>query len=131
VLNTYSDKKELLTIESLADVLYNKGDLIEFDGVDDIESIFDTLEYCKSELGDDIITELTVDVDNSVILDTKYGTEIKIQLLDEIRYQITFAMKIINDRLNNNLIVSSDLIDFTKGDSPVYTEGFQLEDKDE
>jgi hypothetical protein len=30
-------------------------------------------------------------------------------------------MKIINERLNNNLTVTG-LIDFTKGDSPVYIE---------
>jgi len=36
-------------------------------------------------------------------------------------------MKIINDRLNNNLDISNGLIDFTKGDSPVYTDDFKLE----
>jgi len=131
VLNTYTEKNELLTIESLADVIYNKGVKIQFSGIDNINAIFDTLEYCNSEYGSDTITKLTVDRDNSIVLDTNYGTKIKINLKDDIKYQITFAMKIINDRLNNNLTVNADLIDFTKGDSPVYTEDYQLEEKNE
>ena len=62
---------------------------------------------------------------------TEYGTFIKIKLDEDIKYQIVFAMKIINERLNNNLDVTNGLIDFTKGDSPVYTEDFKMEEYNE
>jgi len=65
------------------------------------------------------------------LLLTEYGTTIKIRLNEDIKYQIIFAMKIINERLNNNLTVSSGLIDFTKGDSPVYIEDFKMEEYNE
>jgi len=128
VLNIYNEKSQLLTIESLTDVIYNVGDKIEFNGTDNINAIFETLEYCLSEFGSDTINKLTVLNENSVLLDTEYGTKIKINLEDDVKYQMTFAMKIITERLNNNMTVTSDLIDFTKGDSPVYIEDFQMED---
>jgi len=40
-------------------------------------------------------------------------------------------MKIINERLNNNMDVTNGLIDFTKGDSPVYMEDFKMEEYNE
>jgi len=128
VLNIYNEKSQLLTIESLTDVIYNIGDTIEFNGTDNISAIFETLEHCLSEFGSDTINKLTVLNENSVLLDTEYGTKIKINLEDDVKYQMTFAMKIITERLNNNMTVTSDLIDFTKGDSPVYIEDFQMED---
>jgi hypothetical protein len=128
VLNIYKEKSELLTIESLTDVRYNVGDKVEFDGIDDINSVFETLDYCKSEFGSDTINKLTVLSSNAVLLDTEYETKIKINLKDDVKYQVSFAIEIITERLNNNLTVTSDLIDFTKGDSPVYVEDFQMED---
>lgn len=128
ILNIYNTKNELLTIESLTNVIYNIGDKIEFEGVENINAIFDTLEYCNSQFGNETISKLTVVGDNSVILETEYGTKIKINLKADTKYQITFAMKIITERLNNNLTVVSDLIDFTKGDSPVCIEDYQVEE---
>lgn len=128
VLNVYNEKSQLLTIESLTDVIYNVGDKIEFNGTDNINQIFETLDYCLSEFGSDTINKLTVLNENSVLLDTEYGTKIKLNLEEDVKYQMTFAMKIITERLNNNMTVTSDLIDFTKGDSPVYIEDFQMED---
>jgi cell division septal protein FtsQ len=129
VLDISGEKKQLLTIESLTDVLYNKGEIIQFAGIDDINSIFDMMYLLNEEYGNETVTRITVAVKNSTVLDTKYGTKIKVNLKDDSKYQITFAMKIINDRLNNNLTVTSGMIDFTKGDSPVYIEDYQMEDK--
>ncbi|MDF2675808.1 MAG: FtsQ-type protein [Bacillota bacterium] len=126
VLNIYNEKSELITIESLSNVIYNIGENISIDGIKDIKSIFLAAEYCLNEYGEGIINKITVSENNSIILNTKYGTKIKVSLSDDINYQISFAMNIINDRLNNNLTVASDLIDFTKGDSPVYVEDDQV-----
>lgn len=129
ILNIYNDKNELLTIESLTNVIYNVGDTISFDGIENINKIYETLEYCRNQFGDTTtINKLTVAGNNSIILDTEYGTKIKIDLEEDTKYQINFALKIITERLNNNLTVNSDLIDFTKGDSPVYIEEYQMEE---
>lgn len=128
ILNIYNDKNELLTIESLTNVIYNVGDKISFEGIENINTTFEALEYCNNQFGNDTINKLTVAGNNSIILDTEYGTKIKIDLEDDIKYQINFALKIITDRLNNNLTVNSDLIDFTKGDSPVYVEEYKMEE---
>lgn len=127
VLNVYNEKSNLITIESLTNVIYNIGDIVVFNGVDDVKKIFETLDYCTSEFGSDTINKLTVLNNNAVLLDTEYGTKVKVDLEDDVKYQISFAMEIITERLNNNLTVTSGLIDFTKGDSPVYIEDFQME----
>jgi len=122
VLRTSNDKLELLTIESYADVLYNIGDGIQFAGVESIEKVFEAVEYLNNEYGSDVIKSFKIDLNNSFVFETQYGTSVRLDLSEDINYQIVFAMKIINERLNNNLTVASGLIDFTKGDSPVYIE---------
>ncbi len=129
VLRTGSEKNELITIESLEDVLYNIGETIQITGVENVSSIFDTVDYINDEFGTETVKGLYIDSDNSFLLETEYGTYIRIRLDEDIKYQIVFAMKIINERLNNNLMVVNGLIDFTKGDSPVYAEDFKREDK--
>ncbi|MDD2493845.1 MAG: FtsQ-type POTRA domain-containing protein [Tissierellia bacterium] len=131
VLNIYNTKNNLLTIESLTNVRYNIGETIAFEGLENINTIFETLEYLSNVFGSETITKLTVATNNSILLDTEYGAKIKIDLNEDIKYQITFAMKIITERLNNNLTVSSGIIDFTKGDNPVYIEDYQMEETNE
>ena len=122
VLRTSTDKSDLLTIESYAEVEYNIGDSIQFAGIENIEDVFDAIEYLNNQYGTDAIKSCSVDQDNSFLFKTRYGTGVRLDLSEDINYQIVFAMKIINERLNKNLTVSSGLIDFTKGDSPVYIE---------
>ncbi len=131
VLNTYPKKNDLITIESLTDVLYNVGESIQFTGVEDIQPIFNMVDYIDGEFNEGKVKSLSVDANNSILLETEYGTFIRIKLGEDSEYQIVFAMKIINERLNNNLTVSNGLIDFTKGDSPVYTEDFKMEEYNE
>jgi len=131
VLRTAAEKNELLSIESLTDVIYNIGDSVQFDGIDNINKVFDTIEYINGEYGSETIKSMTADKNNSFLLATEYGTMIRIRLEEDIKYQIVFAMKIINERLNNNLTVAAGLIDFTKGDSPVYIEDFKMEEYNE
>ncbi len=131
VLRITDEKNELLSIESLANVIYNVGDVVEFDGIENIEIIFGTIEYLNGEIGSSTIISMIVAKNNSVFIETEYGTTIKLKLDEDIKYQIIFAMKIINERLNNNLAVASGLIDFTKGDSPVYMEDFKMEEYNE
>lgn len=131
VLRTGAEKNELLAIESLTDVLYNVGEKVQITGIENTNSVFQTIEYINSEFGTETVKSLKVSADNSFLVETEYGTFIKIKLDEDIKYQIIFAMKIINERLNNNMDVTNGLIDFTKGDSPVYTEDFKMEDYNE
>lgn len=128
VLRSGTEKNELLTIESLTDVLYNVGEKVEISGIENINSIFQTIDYIDKEFGSETVKSLKINSNNSFLLGTEYGTFIKIKIGEDIKYQIVFAMKIINERLNNNLDVSNGLIDFTKGDSPVYMEDFKMEE---
>lgn len=122
VLRTSIDKLDLLTIESYADVVYNIGDNIQFAGIESIENVFEAIEYLNNQYGSDAAIGCAVDLENSFLFKTQYGTTVRLDLSEDIDYQIVFAMKIIIERLNNNLTVSTGLIDFTKGDSPVYIE---------
>lgn len=131
VLKTDTISNELKTIESLTDVLYNVGEEIKFTGIDDVKSIFEAIDYIESEFDSETITSLWIDKSNSILLKTKYGAFVKMKLNEDIKYQAVFAMKIINDRLNNNLPVFNGLIDFTKGDSPLFIEDFNMEEYNE
>lgn len=128
VLRTDIEKSELLTIESYTDVVYNEGSAIQFEGIENSGKIFEATEFLSNEYGNETIKGFTVDINDSLIFETDYKTTVKIDLNEDINYQIVFAMKIINERLNNNLTVADGLIDFTKGDSPVFAEDFKLEE---
>lgn len=131
VLRCDIEKLELITIESYTNVVYNIGDTIQFDGIKSSEKIFNAIEYLINEYGSDTINSFNIGGNNSFLFETEYGTAVKIDLNEDINYQIVFAMKIINERLNNNLTVATGLIDFTKGDSPVYMEDFKMEEYNE
>ena len=129
VLRKSIEKFDLLTIESSTHVVYNIGDTVQFEGIESNDTIFKSIEFLNSEFGSETIRKTIAEDNNSLLFETEYGAMVKINLGDDIEYQIVFAMKIINDRLNNNLTVISGLIDFTKGDSPVYIEDFKLEEQ--
>lgn len=131
VLRTSTEKNALITIESLTDVLYNVGEIIQITGTENVQNIFQTIDYINSGFGSETVKNLHIDSNNSFLIETEYGTFIRIELDEDIKYQIVFAMKIINERLNNNLVVANGLIDFTKGDSPVYAEDFKMEEYNE
>jgi len=131
VLRTDIEKLNLITIESFTDVVYNIGDSIQFTGIESNERIFEAIEYLDKNFGYETIKSIKIDTNNSFLFETGHGTTVKIDLGEDIKYQIVFAMKIINERLNNNLTVSFGLIDFTKGDSPVYVEDYLLEEHNE
>lgn len=128
VLTSNIEKIDLITIESYTNIVYNIGESIQFEGIENIEKIFNAIEYLNNEYGSDMIRSFNIDINNSFIFETQYGTSVKIDLGQDVNYQIVFAMKIINERLNKNLTVASGLIDFTKGDSPVYIEDFKMEE---
>ncbi|WP_312700097.1 FtsQ-type POTRA domain-containing protein [Sedimentibacter sp.] len=131
VLKTDIANNQLKTIESLTNVLYNVGEEIKFTDIDDVNSIFEAIDYIESEFDSETVTNLWADKNNSILLETKYGTFIKMKLSEDVKYQAVFAMKIINERLNNNLPVFNGLIDFTKGDITIYAEDFNMEEYNE
>ncbi|HCX61307.1 MAG TPA: hypothetical protein DHU59_02590 [Clostridiales bacterium] len=130
-LKADTTNNQLKTIESLTDVLYNVGEEIKFTGIDNVKSIFEAIDYIESEFDSETVTNFWVNKNNSILLETKYGTFIKMMLSEDVKYQAVFAMKIINERLNNNLPVFNGLIDFTKGDITIYVEDFNMEEYNE
>ncbi len=131
VLRTDMQKLDLISIESYVNVVYNIGDSIEIEDLENFEKIFELIEYLNYEYGSDTIKDFKIDINNSFSFETLYGTSVRIDLDQDTKYQVVFAMKIINERLNKNLTVTSGLIDFTKGDSPVYIEDFRMEEYNE
>lgn len=127
VLNIYSEKSELKTIESLTDVIYNVGEEIKFSGVENNNKLFSIFELLKSKFGSDSVKNISILTKNCILLDTEYNTKIKLSLDEDLLYQMTFAIEIITERLSESLSVANGLIDFTKGESPVYIEEFQME----
>ena len=66
--------------------------------------------------------------DDSVYSTTTYGTLIKLDYSSNMKYQILFTKEIISDRIKNNQDVMG-LIDFTKGENPVYIDFGDMEVK--
>ena len=88
VLRISNDKSSLLTIESYTDIVYNVGDSIQFAGVENNKKIFDAIEYLNNEYGSDAVSAYFVDLKNSFLFETLYGTKVRIDLSEDVGYQI-------------------------------------------
>lgn len=128
VLYISNEESNLLTIESLVDILYIEGEVVEFSEISSFDEIFTTLEYCLTNIGKEIVTKLTMLDSNCIVVNTNYGTNIKIDLRNDVRYQLGGAMDIISDRLSKNQTLISGLIDFTKGNNPIYIDNYGMEE---
>ncbi|QSX06153.1 FtsQ-type POTRA domain-containing protein [Sedimentibacter sp. zth1] len=127
VLDGNKQNNELFPIESKVNIIYNIGDKVNIEGLINFEAINGLLEF--SEKLDDIdkTQKLCIYEDNVIGIDTKYGLHVKMKLDDEIQYNYYFALALIKDRLQKNQEVIGCNLDFTKGDSPVFTFGLKRE----
>lgn len=121
VLDGNKQGNELFVIESYVEVKGELGKKIEFKNLDDFDKINELLNYSDSLDNIDKVQKLYIMDDNSITIDTKYETKIKMYLDNEIKYSYNFGLSIIKERLKNNEEVIGCLIDFTKGDSPVFS----------
>lgn len=92
----------------------------------DVLTLIELLYYVKIN-GFDYVDYIDIREDN-VYSTTTYGTLIKLDYSSNMKYQILFTKEIINDRIKNNQDVLG-LIDFTKGENPVYIDFDDMEVK--
>ncbi len=114
---------ELFPIESYSEVKYSLGEQIEIEGLRDFEKIYNLLEYTQSLEEKDKVSKLYIHEDNIVSVDTFYGMIIKFELDQEEKYSYDFGMTVLKERLILGEVVEGCLLDFTKGDRPIFSFG--------
>lgn len=128
VLDGFNQYNNLFTIECFTDVIYNIGEVIKIQGIDDFSKIDKFVDYVNSTSLGDELQKISIGKDGLIVILTKYGTSIKLKLTDDINYNYNFGLEIIKSRIKNNEEVQNGLIDFTKGESPVYSNIPRMED---
>ncbi len=123
VLDGNYQNNELFPIESFADVIYNVGDKVKINGLYSFDKIYELLEYSCSLGESDEIQKIYIYDDSIVCVDTKYGMKIKLELNEEANYSYNFGLAVIKTRLQQGEEIKGCLLDFTKGDSPVFSFG--------
>lgn len=115
----------LFMIETNQKIIYELGEEIIFEENEiSISEISELIYYIKLN-NFEFIKKILVK-DNFVNLYTEYGTVIKVDYKSDMKYQIVFTKEIINDRINKNQRVSG-VIDFTKGENPVFIDLTDME----
>ena len=123
VLDGNYQNNELFPIESFTSVIYNIGDEIKIDGLYTFDKINELLQYSDSLSDSDKIQKIYIYDSNVVCVDTIYGMKIKFVLNEEVNYSYNFGLAVIKTRLQEGEEVKGCLLDFTKGDSPVFSYG--------
>ncbi len=114
---------ELFPIESFVPVIYNVGEEVKIDGLHSFNKINELLKYSDSLSEGDKIQKIYIYEENIISLDTKYGMQIKFELNEDSEYSYKFGLTVIKTRLQEGEEVKGCLLDFTKGDSPVFSYG--------
>ncbi len=123
VLDGNYQNNELFPIESFAPVIYNVGEEVKIDGLHNFNKINELLKYSDSLSENDKIQKIYVYEDSIICLDTKYGMQIKFELNEDAYYSYNFGLAVIKTRLQEGEEIKGCLLDFTKGDSPVFSYG--------
>lgn len=123
VLDGNYQNNELFPIESFVSVIYNVGEEVKIDGLYNFYEINELLKYSDSLSENDKIQKIYIYEDGIVCLDTKYGMQIKFELNDDANYSYNFGLAVIKTRLQEGEEIKGCLLDFTKGDSPVFSYG--------
>lgn len=121
---TYLDNN-LIPIETFVNVIYNIGKSINIEGADYSSKIFGLISYFVENYGSDTIKNIIISDLETIKLETKYGTIINIDVNKDFNYQLEFSIEIIKSRLNNGQTIQG-VIDFTKGENPIYTDNNNL-----
>lgn len=106
------------------DIIYNIGSKIIFTNITDYDKIFRLIEYSTKNQEENVISKITVSSSELNIL-TSYGTVIKIDISKDINYQFEFGKEIIKTRIFNDQTIDG-VVDFTRGENPIYTDNINL-----
>jgi cell division protein FtsQ len=110
-----------------SEVSFRLGEMVSISDSDiDVLSLIELLYYVKIN-GFDYVDYISIR-EGDVYVTTSYGTLIKLDHKSNMKYQILFTREIISDRMNNNQDILG-LIDYTKGENPVYIDFDDMEVK--
>jgi hypothetical protein len=110
-----------------SEVSFRLGEMVSISDSDiDVLSLIELLYYVKIN-GFDYVDYISIR-EGDVYVTTSYGTMIKLDYKSNMKYQILFTREIISDRMNNNQDILG-LIDYTKGENPVYIDFDDMEVK--
>jgi len=119
--NIHANK--LFSIDLFTEINYNVGNKLYLSEYDDLQGINNLLEYTADFDDIDKIKRIELYSNDIIIIKTNYDLDVKMSLLDDIKYNYFYALTIIKTRLNNGEKVDGCLVDFTKGENPVFSYG--------
>lgn len=120
-INNYND---LLILESNVDIIYNIGNKVNVDGIEKINKVTKLMNFVSSLPKRDRVTKICFYEDNIIMLDTKYGLNVKMYLDDKVNDNYNKALYVTKLRLKNNEKVAGGLIDFTKSSNMIFEIGY-------
>lgn len=123
VLSANVHDNPLFVIDLYSEIDYSVGKKLYVSEYDDLEGINKLLEYSDTFEEIDRIKKIELYPNDIIIIKTNYDMDVKMSLLDDVRYNYFYAIKIAKTRLNNGEKVSQCLVDFTKGENPVFSYG--------
>ena len=122
-----ADANNLPMIRLDRELTFRLGEMVSIDNSDiKVLTLIELLYYIKIN-GFDYVGHIDIR-NNQVFVTTSYGTLIKLDYRSNMKYQILFTKEIINDRMKNNQDILG-LIDFTRGENPVYIDFDDMEVK--
>lgn len=113
----------LFNIDLYTEVDYNIGKKLYISEYDDLQGINMLLKYTESFEEIDKIVRIELYPNDVVVIKTNYDLDVRMSLLDDVKYNYFYALTIIKTRLNNGEQVDGCLVDFTKGENPVFSYG--------
>ncbi|RKD34301.1 cell division protein FtsQ/DivIB [Thermohalobacter berrensis] len=125
VLNILSDKKDnLIVVDGLKIKNMSIGKKIMLEDNQDIDKLLNFLKDCKKN---DLIKEISrINIDNkfNIKLTMNSGLNVAFGNLYNVKYKVSFLIKILED-LNKkaekkNIILKDSTLYFTKGDDPIF-----------
>jgi cell division septal protein FtsQ len=126
VLKKIEEERDLILINSEIDVEKNPGEKVEFDKLNiKFNKILNLTKYIYEN--NETLNYSILMKKNNIYCIIDNDTYIKLDLEESLEYQYEFGLDIIEKRENNGESVNG-VIDFTKGDNPIYVNFKDLED---
>lgn len=123
VLSANIHNNKLFIIDLYSEIEYNIGKKLYISEYDDFIGLNNLLDYSDTFSEIDRINSIELYSNDVIVIKTNYNMNIKMSLLDDVKYNYYYAIKIVKTRLGNGEEVAGCLVDFTKGENPVFSYG--------
>lgn len=123
VLSANIHNNELFIIDLYSEIEYNIGKKLYISEYDDFIGLNNLISYSDTFNEIDKIKSIELYANDIIVIKTNYDIDIKMSLLEDIKYNYYYAIKIVKTRLGNGEEVAGCLVDFTKGENPVFSYG--------